>query len=110
MSENELLNPSSTISNNTPQNVPNSTAVLVLGIISLVFCFAGLVTGIIALVLHKKDKEVYLSNPVKYEQSYKNSKAGYICAIVGVCLQAFIIVFYVLYFIFIISVISNLPH
>ncbi len=72
--------------------LPNATAVLVLGILSLVTCIfygiIGLILGIIALVLHKKDKEIYASDPSAYERSFKNSKAGNICAIIGVILSS----------------------
>lgn len=108
--ENDILDPSVNNNNGGSANLPNATAVLVLGIISIVVCFAGLITGIIALIMHKRDKEIYLTNPAKYEASFKNSRAGYICAIVGVCLQALIVLFYVLYFIFVFSMISNMQH
>jgi len=75
-----------------PKKVPNEMAVLILGILSLVFCFAygivGLILGIIALVMHKKDKELYNSNPRAYEASFKNSKAGRICGLIGVILSS----------------------
>lgn len=79
------------------KNLPNANAVLVLGIFSLVTCFIygilGLILGIIALVLHKKDKALYLSNPSIYEQSFKNSKAGNTCALIGVILSAIYVLF-----------------
>ena len=82
------------------KTVPNSTAVLVLGILSIVGCICygivGLIMGIIAMVLHKKDKELYETNPGAYENSFKNSKAGKICAIIGVSLSALYIVFVII--------------
>jgi hypothetical protein len=86
--------------------LPNSTAVLVLGIISIVGCIfygiPGLICGIIALVLHKKNKEVYATNPAKYQVSWKNAKAGYVCAIIGTSLSAVyvLVVFFALFFAF----------
>jgi hypothetical protein len=75
-----------------PGTLPNATAVLVLGIISIVGCFLyaipGIICGIVALSLHKKDKSIYLSNEEKYDAAFKTSKAGYVCAIVGVSLSA----------------------
>ena len=70
--------------------LPNSTAVLVLGILSIVLCccfgLAGLTLGIIALVLADKDEKLYRTNPLLYDQgSYKNLQAGKICAIIGTC-------------------------
>jgi len=72
--------------------VPNATGVLVLGIISIPSCFCygiGLICGIIALVLAKKGKGAYMLTPSKYTpSSYSNLKAGKVCAIVGIILNA----------------------
>jgi hypothetical protein len=46
--------------------LPNATAVLVLGILSIVVCF---ITGIIALVLANKDMALYNANPGAYSPS-----------------------------------------
>lgn len=74
-----------------PKNLPNSSAVLTLGIISIVTCWlfgvVGIVCGIIAISLHGKDKRIYQSDPASYEQSYKNSQAGFICGIIGLCMS-----------------------
>lgn len=68
------------------QKLPNATAVLVLGILSIVGCccysIPGLVFGIIALVLAKKDKEQYLADPSLYS-NYSNLNTGRILAIIG---------------------------
>ncbi len=89
------------------ESLPNATAVLVLGILSIVTCFAwgiiGLVLGIIALVLSKKDKELYDSNPKIYANSYKNSKAGKVCAIIGVSLSALFFLYIVFAVLFVAS-------
>jgi Trk-type K+ transport system membrane component len=78
------------------KKLPNESAVLVLGILSLVSCIfygiIGLILGIIAIVLHKKDKEIYNTNPNVYERSFKNSNAGKICAIIGVSLSSLFII------------------
>ncbi|MBV4356533.1 CCC motif membrane protein [Pinibacter aurantiacus] len=83
--------------------LPNATAVLVLGIISIVGCFCygivGLITSIIALILAKKDMALYNANPSLYiPSSYNNLKAGRVCAIVGIILSA-------LYLLFVIAII-----
>ncbi len=84
---------------NTPGAVPNAVACLVLGIISIALCWLygvpGVICGIIALVLHQKDKRVYASNPEKYEQSFKTSKAGFVCAIIGLSLSVLMLVYFV---------------
>lgn len=73
--------------------LPNATAVLVLGIISIVGCFCygivGLICGIIALVLAGKDRAKYNATPELYtEGSFKNLNAGRVCAIIGTILSA----------------------
>ncbi len=97
----ELLDPN--VKNKSPYQgggdgkLPNSTAVLVLGIISIVGCaiygLPGLITGIISIVLYNKDKKIYDENPQHFEASFKNAKAGFICAVIGVSLSS-------LYFLF----------
>lgn len=93
------------------QALPNASACLVLGILSIVGCVfygvPGLVCGIIALVLHKKDKEMYLSSPSRFAVSYKTSRAGFVCAVIGLCLSALFLLILVLYLFAAISVFSN---
>lgn len=69
--------------------LPNATPVLILGILSIPFCCAygiiGLVMGVIALVLAKKDERLYHLNPAAYTvNSYKNLRSGRVCAIIGI--------------------------
>lgn len=84
------------------KKLPNESAVLVLGILSIAMCAAwgipGLIMGIVSLVLYKKDKQIYESNPSLYERSFKNSSAGKICAIIGVSLSAATFLFITIYF------------
>lgn len=96
------------------QPLPNSTAVLVLGIISIVGCFCygiiGLILGIIALVLAGKAGALYAQNPTAYsEASFKNMKAGKICAIVGLCLSALYFVFIIIYIVILGAAFSAIP-
>ncbi len=84
------------------KELPNSTGVLVLGILSIVFCFCygvfGIVFGIIALVMAKKATSLYINTPEVFtEGSYKNMKAGKICAIVGLCLSSFYLIIVLIY-------------
>ncbi|HEX3009601.1 MAG TPA: CCC motif membrane protein [Bacteroidales bacterium] len=86
----------------TNRQLPNSTAVLVLGILSIVLCFCwgifGVTLGIIALVLANKANALYTENPGVYsEGSYKNMKAGKICAIVGTSLSGLYMLFMIIY-------------
>jgi hypothetical protein len=97
---------------NGTKTLPNATATLVLGIVSIATCWLygiiGLVCGIIAIVLYNKDKKLYLENPVAYHHSYKNSKGGYVCGIIGICLSAFMIIYIAVILIVIGSVFSGL--
>ena len=82
-------------SSNTNTGVlPNATATLVLGILSIVVCF---ICGIIALAISGKDVNMYKANPELYSvASYNNIKAGRICAIIGIALQVIGLIFYIL--------------
>ena len=95
--------------NNPPQDIlyspqrslPNATAVLVLGILSIVICF---ICGIIALSMASGDRRLYNQNPEQYTtSSYDLLKAGRVCAIIGLCIQGFVILIYACIFIFAIS-------
>ena len=98
--------------NFTPAPVlPNSTTVLVLGIISIVssFCYGlGVVLGIIALVLANKDKRLIAENPEGYSiSSISNLKAGRICSIIGITISALFLVIIVVYLIFFMPMIMD---
>jgi hypothetical protein len=94
--------------------VPNSGAVLTLGIISIALCWCygivALVCGIIALVLGNKSLALYKSNPNNYTlSSYNNLKAGRVCAIIGLCLSALMLIYVIVVFAFIGATMSALP-
>lgn len=87
--------------------IPNSSAVLVLGIISIPFGICpyflfiiGFILGIIALVLSKSSNDAYLKNPNDYStNSYSNLKAGRVCATIGLCLASCWLLF-LIFFVF----------
>lgn len=84
------------------QILPNSTTVLVLGILSITLCFCygipGLVLGIIAIVLANKSNKLYLKNPTNYsESSLNNLKAGKTCAIIGLSLSSLFVICILIY-------------
>jgi hypothetical protein len=95
----------------SPAALPNATAVLVLGILSIVTCWLygipGIIMGIIAISMHKKDKALYLSNKAKYGQSFKNSKAGFICGIIGLSLSALWIIYLVVVLLFVAGAVAT---
>jgi hypothetical protein len=94
------------------KTLPNATATLVLGIISIVTCWLyaipGIVCGIIALVLFAKDKKIYQEDPMSYNASFKNAKAGQVCAIIGLCLSALMFIYLIVVLAFLGSVASSM--
>jgi hypothetical protein len=89
---------------NQQANLPNATAALVLGIISIVgaFCYGivGVICGIIGLVLANKDRKLYQSAPELYSSSsFSTSNAGRVCSIIGLILGALFFVIIIIYFI-----------
>ena len=89
------------IMNNPKQDLPNATTILVLGILSLVFCWCygiiGLILGIITVVMANGQRKNYLASPDVYtESSYKNVNSGRICGIIAICIASFIFVFWIL--------------
>ena len=78
------------------QKLPNSNAVLILGILSILTCccwgIVGLILGIVALVVAKKDLALYAENAEVYE-GYSNINTGRILAIIGIILSAIYFIF-----------------
>lgn len=77
------------------QKLPNVTAVLILGVFSIItFCcygVIGLIPGIIALVLANGSKKTYLENPELYS-GYSTLKTGKILAIIGIILNILMLI------------------
>ena len=100
--------------NNQPVQLPNSTGVLVLGILSIVLCFCyglvGMILGIIALILASKGSALYNANPNAYSlASYNNLKAGKICGIIGLILSSLYLIIIVLYLVVLGTALTALP-
>ncbi len=90
------------------QTLPYSTACLVLGICSLLFCFffVGLILGIIGIALSSSSRKMYRSNPSRYI-GYGSLNAGFILSIIGVILSAITIVYYIVVGLFLVGVFLN---
>ncbi len=86
------------------QTLPNATAVLVLGICSIVFsCFlVGLILGIIGLSLSPRGRRLYRENPELYE-GYGQLNAGWIMSIIGTVLGGL----YILYFLIMVMMVGG---
>jgi hypothetical protein len=88
------------------RKLPNSNAVLILGILSIPMCcclggFLGVVLAILALVFASKGISEYDSNPSMYDiNSFNNLKAGRVCAIIGLVLSG-------IYFLFTLMLLST---
>lgn len=94
--------------------IPNSTAVLVLGIISIALCWCygivALTCGIIAVVLANKGMALYKENPSAYTlSSFNNMKGGRICAIIGLCLGSLYLIFVIIYLVILGTAFSMIP-
>ncbi|WP_053992643.1 CCC motif membrane protein [Mangrovimonas sp. TPBH4] len=79
------------------QTLPNSTLILVMGILSILGCcfygVPGLICGIVAIVLGSKATKLYQSAPEDY-LGYGNVKAGKIMGIIGVVLSLIYLLFF----------------
>lgn len=86
------------------QPLPNATATLVLGILSIVSCicyaFPALILSIIALAISGKSVRMYKENPDKW-LDYGNLKAGRIMAIIGLSLSGIAVLILIIYIIII---------
>ncbi|MFH4965609.1 CCC motif membrane protein [Gaetbulibacter sp. M235] len=80
------------------QTLPNSTLILVMGILSIVGCccygLPGLIFSVIAIVLSSKPTKLYKASPDEYN-GYGNVKAGKIMGIIGLVLSILFILFIV---------------
>ena len=70
--------------------LPNSTIILIFGILSIIGCCCygvlGVIFGIITLVMAKRATEIYHANPELYT-GFENVKTGRILAIIGLVLS-----------------------
>ena len=83
------------------KTLPNSTLVLVLGILSILGCwlygFIGVILAIVALVMSKNSMAIYALAPEEYE-GYGNLQAGRIMAIIGLVVSGLVFLFFVIVF------------
>jgi hypothetical protein len=93
------------------QTLPNATAVLVLGICSLVFgCFfIGLILGILGIVLSTKGRKLYKEDPNAYE-GWGSLNAGFIMSIIGTVLGGLYVLYVIVAGATILTMFSNMPH
>lgn len=77
------------------QKLPNATAVLVLGILSILTCccygIIGIILSVIALAIGSKDFKTYQLDPEKFD-NYQHLKIGRILAIIGLVLSVLMII------------------
>lgn len=99
-----LNQPSQSPTPTQKSTLPNATAVLILGICSIVFgCFfVGLVLGIIGVVLAGKPRKLYKENPAAWD-GYGQLNAGFIMSIIGIAIGAI----YTIYYLIIVAIIGG---
>ncbi|MDT0650618.1 CCC motif membrane protein [Autumnicola edwardsiae] len=77
------------------EQLPNSTLVLIFGILSIVGCCCygvlGAIFGILAIVMAKRAQQVYETDPDLYT-GYQNVKTGKILGIIGLVVSVLYIV------------------
>lgn len=75
--------------------LPNATATLILGILSIVMCWCygiiGIILGVIALVISSNSVRLYKENPQDFD-GYGNLNAGRITAMIGIGLSILYII------------------
>lgn len=85
--------------------LPNATAVLVLGILSILTCICygvfGLIFGVVALVLARKDMNLDKNTEVVFT-NYQTLNIGRVLAIIGIVLS----VVFILLIIWVISIVG----
>lgn len=77
------------------QNLPNSTPVLIMGILSIIGCCCysvGLIFGIIGIVLANKDMKLYNANPTLFKNA-GTLNTGKILCIIGIVMCSLSILF-----------------
>ncbi|MBI6119019.1 CCC motif membrane protein [Salegentibacter maritimus] len=81
------------------QQLPNSTLILIFGILSIIGCCCygvlGIIFGIIALVMAKRATEIYNAQPESYT-GYQNVKTGKILSIIGLVLSVIYVIFMII--------------
>jgi predicted PurR-regulated permease PerM len=85
--------------------LPNSTAIIVLGILSILTCCCvdgviGIILGVVAIMLAKKDTKLYNENPELYD-GYSNVNLGRTLAILGIVLSAIFLLFAIYLYVFV---------
>ncbi|WP_310991684.1 CCC motif membrane protein [Aequorivita marina] len=77
------------------QKLPNSTLILVFGIISIVTCCCyglGLIFGVVAIVMAGTATKIYMQDPELYT-GFQNVKTGKILSIIGIVLSVIYLVY-----------------
>ena len=89
--------------NPVPLNLPNANLILILGVLSILFCWwhfvsiAGIALGFIALVLAKRETKLYHANPARYTIGSLNTvRTGRTCALIGITISIIVFVFVML--------------
>jgi hypothetical protein len=84
------------------QKLPNSTAILILGIFSILTCCCygvlGILLSVIALYLANKDTQLYMENKELYS-NYSNIKTGKVLAYIGLILSIIYLLFVIWLFV-----------
>jgi hypothetical protein len=81
---------------NIQKDLPYSTTILILGILSITLSWSwgipGLISGLLAIKLFRRSEWIYNQNPEQYNPAhFLNLKAGKLCSMVGLGLSGIVI-------------------
>lgn len=91
----DILDTGSSVEKPGNEKLPNSSTVMVLGIIGLVLFFniIGLICCIISVSMASGALRAYNAEPMRYDEaSYKQVKTGKTCGIIGMSLFGFALI------------------
>ena len=83
-------------------DLPNSNAVLIIGILSILSCFLigfpGVILGFIGMKLYKRPHGLYKIAPELYrKESCKDLRVGYIMSVIGFAMSLLFVLFLLFY-------------
>jgi hypothetical protein len=77
-----------------PPDLPHANLALVLGILAVLVPFIGFFFGVLALVFHRRNKELFVFDKAGYRMAYKRSQFGMTLGIVGMALTFLSVIAY----------------
>lgn len=77
-----------------PPDLPHANLVLVFGILAVLVPFIGFFFGVLALVFHRRNKDLFVFDRLAYKNAYKRSQFGMALGIAGMALTFLSVIAY----------------